>query len=165
MDLLGFRGSSNGKESSCNVRDPGSIPGSGRSPREGNGYPLQCSCLENSMDRGACRLQFMGWQRVDTTERLTHTCIFYCIDHVTMCSCSAMSDSLWSHGLWPTRLCCLWEFTSKSTGLGCHFLLHGIFLTQGSNLGFPHCKADTLPSEPSGKPFYCINSAKFLAEA
>ena len=41
------------KESACNAGDPGLIPGSGRSPGEGNGYPLQCSCLENSMDRGA----------------------------------------------------------------------------------------------------------------
>ena len=40
-------------ESACNVGDPGSIPGSGRSPGEGNGNPLQCSCLETSMDRGA----------------------------------------------------------------------------------------------------------------
>ena len=39
-----------GKESTCNVRDPGSIPGLGRSPREGKGYPLQYSGLENSMD-------------------------------------------------------------------------------------------------------------------
>ena len=44
---------SDGKESACNVGDPGSIPGSGRSPGEGNGDPLQCSDLENSMDRGA----------------------------------------------------------------------------------------------------------------
>ena len=43
----------NGKESACNARDPGSIPGWGRSPGEGNGNPLQYSCLENSMDRGA----------------------------------------------------------------------------------------------------------------
>ena len=42
-----------GKESACNAGDPGSIPGSERSPREGNGYPLQYSCLENSKDRGA----------------------------------------------------------------------------------------------------------------
>ena len=45
-----------GKESTCNAgdaRDVGSIPGSGRSPGEGNGNPLQCSWLENSMDRGA----------------------------------------------------------------------------------------------------------------
>ena len=46
----GFPGSSAGKESTCNVGDPGSIPGSGRSAGEGKGYPLQCSDLENSMD-------------------------------------------------------------------------------------------------------------------
>ena len=42
-----------GKVSACNAGDPGSIPGSGRSPGEGNGNPLQHSCLENPMDRGA----------------------------------------------------------------------------------------------------------------
>ena len=41
------------KASACNVRDPGSIPGSGRSPGEGNGNPLQHSCQENPMDGGA----------------------------------------------------------------------------------------------------------------
>ena len=51
--LKGFPGGSGSKEPSCNARDRGSIPGSGRSPGEGNGNPLQCSCLENSMDRGA----------------------------------------------------------------------------------------------------------------
>ena len=45
-----FPGGSDGKASACNVGDPGSIPGSGRSPGEGNGNPLQYSCLENSMD-------------------------------------------------------------------------------------------------------------------
>ena len=48
----GFPGGSNGKESACNVGDPGSIPRSERSPGEGNGNPLQCSCLGNPMDRG-----------------------------------------------------------------------------------------------------------------
>ena len=58
-------GGSDGKESACNAGDPGSIPGSGRSPGEGNGNPLQYSCLENSMDREAwCGLQSMGLQRV-----------------------------------------------------------------------------------------------------
>ena len=58
-------GGSDGKEPACNAGDPGSIPGSGRSPREGNGNPLQYSCPENSMDRGAwCGLQSMGLQRV-----------------------------------------------------------------------------------------------------
>ena len=47
---------SDGKESTCNAGDPGSIPGSGKSPGEGNGcYPLQYSCLENPMDREAWR--------------------------------------------------------------------------------------------------------------
>ena len=53
MYTLGFPGGSDGKESACNVGYPGSIPGLGRSPGEGKGYPLQYSCLENSMDRGA----------------------------------------------------------------------------------------------------------------
>ena len=48
-----FLCSSVGKESACNAGDPGSNPGSGRSPGEGNGNPLQYSCLENPMDRGA----------------------------------------------------------------------------------------------------------------
>ena len=50
---LGFPGGSDGKESVSNAGDPGLIPGSGRSPGEGNGNPLQYSCLENSLDRGA----------------------------------------------------------------------------------------------------------------
>ena len=51
----GFPGGSDGKASVCNAGDPGLIPGSGRSTGEGNGYPLQYSCPENSMDRGACQ--------------------------------------------------------------------------------------------------------------
>ena len=39
-----------------------------------------------------------------------------------------------------TRLLCPWDFLGKSTGVGCHFLLQGIFLTQGSNPGLPHCR-------------------------
>ena len=46
---MGFPGGSDGKESACNAGDLGSVPGLGRSPGEGNGYPLQY-CLENSMD-------------------------------------------------------------------------------------------------------------------
>ena len=47
---MGFPGGADGKESACSVGNPGSIPGSGRSPGEGNGNPLQYSCLENLMD-------------------------------------------------------------------------------------------------------------------
>ena len=49
----GFPSASDGKASVCNAGDPGSIPGLGRSPREGNGSPVQYSCLENPMDREA----------------------------------------------------------------------------------------------------------------
>ena len=52
---VGFPGGSDNKESACNARDPGSITGLGRSPGEGNGYPLQYSYLENSKDKGARR--------------------------------------------------------------------------------------------------------------
>ena len=51
--MWGFLGGSKGKESACNAVDLGLNPGFGRSPGEWNGYPLQYSCLENSMDRGA----------------------------------------------------------------------------------------------------------------
>ena len=64
---LGFPHSSVGKESSCNAGDLGSIPGSGRSPGEGNGNPLQYSFLVNPMDRGACRAKVHGLQESDTT--------------------------------------------------------------------------------------------------
>ena len=49
---IGFPGILDGKESTCNAGDMGLIPGSGRSPGEGNDYPLQYSCLGNPMDRG-----------------------------------------------------------------------------------------------------------------
>ena len=50
---MGFPGGASGKESACQTGDTGYIPGSGRSPGEGNGSPLQYSCLENPMDGGA----------------------------------------------------------------------------------------------------------------
>ena len=52
MQKVGFSVGSDDKESSCNAGDLGLIPGSGKSPGEGNSYALQYSCLKNSMDRG-----------------------------------------------------------------------------------------------------------------
>ena len=59
--MWGFPGGSNGKESACDAGNPGSIPGLGRSPGEGNGNPLQNSSLENSMDREAWRATVHVW--------------------------------------------------------------------------------------------------------
>ena len=64
---MGFAGSSLGKESACSARDLVSVPGSGRSPGERNGNPLQYSCLENHMDREPGRLPSMGSHESDTT--------------------------------------------------------------------------------------------------
>jgi len=60
---MGFPGSSDGKEFACSVGDPGLIPGSGRSPGEGNGNPVQYSCLENPLEEPG-RLQSTRPQRV-----------------------------------------------------------------------------------------------------
>ena len=68
---MGFPCSSVGKESACNAGDPGSIPGSRRSSREGNGYPLQYPCLENPIDRGAWQAIVHVIAESDMIERLT----------------------------------------------------------------------------------------------
>ena len=65
-----FPGGSDGKSSAYNAGDPGSIPRLGRSSGEGNGNPLQCSWLENSMDRGA------WWATVHELQRIRHTFTF-----------------------------------------------------------------------------------------
>ena len=76
--------------------------------------------------------------------------------------CSAVSvlpDSLQPYGLKPTRLPCPWDYPSKNTGVGCHFLLQGIFQIQGLN---PHLwqlldwQADSLPRSHPGSPYYLL---------
>ena len=62
---------------------------------------------------------------------------------LNLCSVPSLlvvSDSLWPHGLQPARLLCPWDFPGKNAGVGCYFLLQGIFPTQGSNPGLPHCR-------------------------
>ena len=66
-----FGGQVRWKESACNLGDPDSIPGSGRSPGERNGNPLQYSCLENSMERSLVGYSPWGHKELDTTEQVT----------------------------------------------------------------------------------------------
>ena len=72
---MGFPGGSDGKASVHNTEDPGSIPGSGRSPGEGNGNPLQYPCLENPMVRGAWQSTVHGVAKSRT--RLRNFTIYY----------------------------------------------------------------------------------------
>ena len=75
---MGFPGDSDSKESACNGEDPGSIPGSGRSPGEGKGNPFQDLCLENSMDGGAWQAIVHGVAKEsDMTEQLSFTFTFF----------------------------------------------------------------------------------------
>ena len=63
-----------------------------------------------------------------------------------------MSDSLQPHGLQLTKLLRPRDSPGKNTGVGCHFLLQGIFLTQGSNLGHPHCRRMLYTLSHQGSP-------------
>ena len=72
---MSFPGSSDSKETACDSGDPSSIPGLGRAPGEGNGHPLQYSCLENSIDRGVWQATVHGVIKIQT--RLSNTNTIY----------------------------------------------------------------------------------------
>ena len=75
---MGFPSDSDGKESTFNMGDQGFIPGLGRSPGEGNGNPLQYSCLENSIDRGTWWAIVHGVSESDMIEQLIYICVYVC---------------------------------------------------------------------------------------
>ena len=98
---MGFPDGSDGKESTCNARDPGLIPGLGRSPGEGNVNPLLSSSLENSMDRGSLAgYSPWGCKDLDTTERLTHR------GSNVLCARKKRSDCYYLKVLSEIRECC-----------------------------------------------------------
>ena len=89
-------------------------------------------------------------------------------ENVCVCMCvrahSVLSHSSQPHGLQPIRLLYPWNFPCKNIGVGCHFLLQGIFPTQGLNphlLGFLHWQADPLTTPPPGKPTTENNLAQY----
>ena len=93
-----------GKESACNVGDMGLIPGLGRPSREGNGYPLWYSCLENPVDRGAWRATVLGvgCKELGTTEGLSLS-QYICVCQVTQAALKVQVWDIW----W----CCFsWQF-------------------------------------------------------
>ena len=106
-----------GKESTCQAGDMGSIPGSGRSPEEGNGNPLQYSCLGNPTDRGAWRATVhRGRKELDTTEQLNWT-----VAHQAPPSMGFPRQEYWS---------------------GLPFPSPGDLPDPGIELGLPHCSQD-----------------------
>ena len=101
-----FSGSSAGKESACNAGDPGSIPGSGRSPREGNSYSLHYSCLENSTGRGAWRVTVHGVTENQT--QLSHFHFHHRIIYVLCCLiCVSLDISIGGGNGIPFQYSCL----------------------------------------------------------
>ena len=73
---------------------------------------------------------------------------------------SVVFDSLHPHGLQPTRLLCPWDSPGKNTGVGCHALLQGIFLTQGSNPGLPDCRQILYYLSHQGSPYWALTDTK-----
>ena len=91
-------------------------------PEPGSSFSLthRCHCLM--------------YQSIDSFSR----CWTFITNHAVLC-CSVVSESLQPHGLQPARLLCPWNSPGKNSAVGCHFLLQGIFLTQGNQL-YPNIK-------------------------
>ena len=151
-------GGSDGKESACGTEDPGSIPGSGRSPGERKGYPLQYSCLENSMNGGVWGATTSPWhcKESDTTKWL-----------ILCCTC--VLSRVW---LFVT----LWAVSSQaplSVGFSRQEYWSGLPFPSPSDLPKPGIKpaspvspalqADSLPTEPSGNLWLTYNTKQTWA--
>ena len=119
---MGFPGNSAGRESACIAGDLDSIPGLGRSPGGGPGNPLQSSCLENPMDKGAWRATAHGVTRVGH-------------NWATMHSTALWMPLLFSSQVefgsfvipWSPLGSSVHEFSTQEHWVGCHFFLHALY--------------------------------------
>ena len=157
----------------CSAGDTGSIPGLGRSPRKRNGSPLQYSCLGNPRDGGAWRAIVHGVTRVRHNLMITYGVIlsgtlnillWYPLMALVPLNAKLLSRVQLFAPPWtvahqaPLSL----AFPGQEYGVGCHALLQGIFLTQGSNLGLLHLlywQADSLSLVPPGSGWFLSISA------
>ena len=103
-------------QSVCSAGDLGLILGSGRSPGEGNGCPLQYSCLENSMDRGSWWATVHGVTKIQI--QYIHICVLCLATQLCPTLCDPIDCSLPGSSI-------LGDSPGKSTGVGCHALLQG----------------------------------------
>jgi len=134
--ILAHPGGAAVKNPPASAEDSGSIRGLGRSPGVRNGNPLQCSCVKNSISEEPGGLWSVGSQRIghNWAHMLTITLSFTNILEVKVAQLSP--------NFWDPMNCnlCPWNSPGKNTGVGSHSLLQGIFPTQGSNPGLPHCR-------------------------
>ena len=165
--LGGLPDGSDGKESACNAGGPDSIPGSVRSPGGGHDNPLQYSCLENPVDRGA----WMGPQTMRhnwvTSTITVHFCTsFESVPAAVLLHWRFFDAFVFSWSVYPT-LCDPMNcsspgssvhetFPGKNIGVGCGFLLPGIFPTQGSNPGLLHCRRTLYHLSHQGSPGFSL---------
>ena len=149
---------SDSKESAYNVGDWGSIPGLGRSPGEGNGYPFQYSCLENPLDGGACWAAVYEAAQSQTqlkqlSSSSSSSIYLHFVESMEFSRPEYWSGPFPSPGDLPNpgiepRSPTLWADSlpaeppgkPKNTRVGSLSLLQRIFPTQGSYPGLPHCK-------------------------
>ena len=109
--------------------------------------------------------QLLKWSKVERHFYLEVKVKFRCYELQILkwswlaCACwvtTVVSYSLWRHGLQTSRPPCTRNSPGKNTGVGCHSLLQGIFLTQGIEPGSPALQADSLPSKPPGKSSWLV---------
>ena len=111
-------------------------------------FEKSTSLLWTSVIRNQCVYHNLIKNNTDVLSGVSYICV--CL------GLSVMSDCLWSHGLWSTRFLCPWNSPGKKTGVSCHFLLQGIFPTQGSNRGLPYCRQTLYHLSYQESPHYTI---------
>ena len=137
----GFPGGLDDKESACNEGDLGLIPGSGRSPGEGNGNPLQYSCLENPMDGGAWQATVHGVAELDTTEWLHFSFWLTLWLHRVLSLVTIMNRGAFSRGSTSLWCWCNWfcgGLVTDSVSHNEHTCLWGRLSSQSSRTLLKH---------------------------
>ena len=143
---LGFWGGSAVKNSPTSAGDVSSIPGSGRSPREGNGNPLQYSCLGNAQTEEPGGYSPWGCKRV------RHNLVTKPPPPSTPYQIWKWKPLSYVRFLWPHGLYSPWNSPGQNTEMSSYSLLQGIFPTQESNPGLPHCRQILYQLNHKGSP-------------
>ena len=142
------------EESTCRCRRPGFHPWVGKIPWRMKWQPTPVFLPGESQGQGS----LVGCRVWDHTESDT-TKVTQQQQLSKKPVRSVMSNFLQLYGLYPARLLCPWDSQGKNTGVGCHFILQGIFPTQGWNLHFLcllHRQLGSLPLAPPGKLHPCM---------